>query len=371
MPIKLSVETYGKKDVFAFDPRDLVKNFAAYTGRHERTEQQINDMVQSLLVEGQLQPFLYRKGEKGQPIPVSGHTRILAALRIIERKLQDKDVTKPAYGPKNPFLVYGMLRPNIDALEALLLTFRENSDDTRTPPNDLDVAYLIKELSEVHQLKDVEIAQRMRRPASYVSKHRRLLGLDDEHQAQVRQGEMRFDTALAVTDVAAKDRKRVVEKAKEATGGKITAASVKTAARELGAETAGKTATARTDAEWKKWLAVQSTNTGFHGDGRLVKVYRGILAWREGSIDDVELRDRFAELEAGPKVEAPKWDGDNRGHGLLVSALRLRKQGAEFADLCDYVRILNRVRCSPELSSKECREIAEKAVQGPAAEEAA
>ena len=84
MPIKLSVETHGKKDVFAFDPRDLVKNFGAYTGRKERTDAQIDAMVETLLADGQIEPFLYRKGFDGEPIPITGHTRILAAVRIAE-----------------------------------------------------------------------------------------------------------------------------------------------------------------------------------------------------------------------------------------------------------------------------------------------
>ena len=367
MPIKLSVQTYGKKDVFGFDPRDLVKNFAAFTGRKERTEESIEAMVLSLLAEGQEQPFTYRKGFKGAPVPITGHTRILAAARITERRLKGTagGQIEIQYGPKNPFIVHGMLRQCND-LEALLHTFRENDDETRTPPTPIDHANLIRVLGETHGLKDAEIAEKLRKPASWVSKHRRLLDLDTVTQQQTSQGDLKFDAALAATSVEPKRRQEVIQRAKDDGDGKVTAAGIKKAARDLKVETVGKTATARTDAEWKTWLRIQATGAAFHGDGRLVNVYRGILAWREGTLDDIELRDRFAVLEAGPKKEPVRWDGDNRGHGLLVSALRLREQGAEYADLQEYVAILNRVRCSPALSLAEVREIAAKAVRAPA-----
>ena len=49
MALKLSgVTTYGKTDVFRFDPRELVTRFAAYTGRKDRSPAAIDRMAASL-----------------------------------------------------------------------------------------------------------------------------------------------------------------------------------------------------------------------------------------------------------------------------------------------------------------------------------
>ena len=124
MALKLTgVTTHGKKDELGFNPLELVKNFSAFTGRKRRTDEAIQKMAESFLLNGQEQAFLYRKNFTGEPVPVTGHTRILAGAYITNNGMTDaKGVT---YSKKNPFVVYGTYK-QMNELEAVIHTFAEN-----------------------------------------------------------------------------------------------------------------------------------------------------------------------------------------------------------------------------------------------------
>src|SRR5471030_3056031 len=138
--IKLNVETYGKKDAIGFLPSDLIKYAPVFTGRKERTEVQIQKMVESLLTEGQLQDVVYRINFDRQPVLIAGMTRALAAARINELGLTDAAGNK--YSLMNPFILTGRcksIKQDRDGeLDALFLTWFENATETRTALNALD-----------------------------------------------------------------------------------------------------------------------------------------------------------------------------------------------------------------------------------------
>ena len=237
----LSTPTYGKQDAPKFRASDLIPNFAAYTGRAQRTEQQIEDMVTSLLNHGQEQAFLFRKGFQDQAIPVTGHTRILAADRITKRRLRGTagGAVEVQFGPETPFLLMGTYR-QMNEFEALIHTFTENDPDSRTPLNDMDYAFLIRTMNESFGVPDAEIATKLKKPASWVSTHRTLLNLEPEIQDKVRTGEMPFSHAQAIAKVAPEDRSTVLTKM-ATEGGKVTAERITQTAVAVGAKRKGST----------------------------------------------------------------------------------------------------------------------------------
>ena len=230
-----TVNTFGKSDTFKFNPLDLISRFSTFTGRKVRTVEAISKMADSLLLHGQEQDFIYRKGHDGDPVPVTGHTRILAAAKITSEKMTGSNGVQ--YSPENPFVVRGAFRA-MNELEAVIHTFVENDDETRTPLNDLDVAFMIRVLDENFGLTDGEIATKLGKQASFISTHRALLEADPATQAKVANGELNFSQAQAVLKVEPAKREEVL--AKTAKKGKVTAAAISATAAEVGATVKGK-----------------------------------------------------------------------------------------------------------------------------------
>lgn len=257
--LKLSgVTTLGKVDTLKFNPTELVPNFAAFTGRKARTEAQIEAMAASLLLNGQIENFLYRKGFKSEPIPVTGHTRILAAARITREGRTGANGVK--YSLENPFVVRGDFR-QLNEVEAMFVTFAENDEDTRTKLNDVDIALFIRTVSDTTKLTDSEIATKLGKLPAWVSTHRTILDLDPDSQDAIASGEVKMGAVANLAAIEPAKRAAARAKAKE-NGGKVTAPALAKAAAELGAET--NKVLKRTDAEAKAWLngAIERTPAG-------------------------------------------------------------------------------------------------------------
>jgi len=298
MAAKFSIDVQGKRDCWAFDPFDI--EFSKFTGRQERSDEQIDAMVQSLLAYGQEQPIKVRKGFDGKPIAVSGHTRILAARRITERKLSGTVGGKEEvqFSPDNPFVVYGVLGQMND-LEAAVHTFVENDGDSRTPLNPVDVAFTIRTFGEVVGLKDSEIAEKLHKPAQWVSDHRKILDLDSGTQEQVRSGSIGLAAAKTAAKIDPAQRPAAIEKAKQSgkgrgrAKGKVSAASLASAARSLGANTASPLK--RTDSDFKVWVAQRIAQYS-ETTGAKLDFLRAIQGFRAGTASDAELTRRFEAL---------------------------------------------------------------------------
>jgi ParB-like chromosome segregation protein Spo0J len=296
MALKLTgVTTHGKKDELGFNPLELVPNFSAFTGRKERTEDAIQKMIASFLLHGQEQAFLYRKGFAGNPIPVTGHTRILAAARITSEGMTDAKGN--TYSPDNPFVVYGTYR-QMNELEAVIHTFVENDPDSRTPINDVDIAFLIRTLSENYGITDADIASKLGKPASFVSNHRKVLDLDPETQAALAAGTIKFDAAInTVLKIEPAKRKAAIASAQAASpNGRASASAIAKAASDLGATVAAPLK--RTDADVKRWIdkTIEATPVG-----AAQAFLFAVKDFRAGIISEIELDAKFAALS---EVEA-------------------------------------------------------------------
>jgi hypothetical protein len=300
MALKLANKTSGKKDEYGFLPSELIPRFAAFTGRKERTPEQIKAIAESFLLNGQEQAFTYRKSFDGYAIPITGHTRILAGQYITDNGLTDNKGIQ--YGPENPFIVYGTYR-QMNELEAVIHTFVENDPDTRTPPNDVDIAFLIRTLGENFGITDALIAEKLGKPASWVSNHRKLLDLDADTQNEIIAGTVKFNGALTAAAIDPKIRKQAIAKAKADGGGKASASGIATAARELtaAAGTAPTKALSRTDAEFKAWVkeAIEANAVG----PKQAFLF-AIRDFRAGTINAAELTAVFDAISDEVAVEA-------------------------------------------------------------------
>ena len=296
--IKFSTPTYGKKDAPGFLPADLKKNFAAYTGRQTRTDEQIEEMVQSLLAGGQKVPITVRRGDNDEAIPVTGHTRILAADIINKKKLKGyrMDVatgkqTDMQYGPDNPLILNGVFQP-MNAIDAIFASFVENAD--RNALTDTDYALFIQVASESTGMTDADIAKKLGKPASFISNRRKILELDVDSQRALASGDIKFDAVHTVKKIASKDRKAVLAKAKaDAPKGRVTAAGIARAASAIGAAVAGPLK--RTDADMKAYIDKSIEETVV---GPLQKFFFGLKDFRAGTITELELdelRDALSE----------------------------------------------------------------------------
>lgn len=267
MALKLEgVTLYGKRDVYLFNPCELVPRFSAFTGRKERSEEAVDAMVASLLLHGQEQAFLYRKGQDGGPIPVSGHTRILAGAKITEQSMG-------MYSPKQPFLLRGEFR-QMNAEESLFHCYAENSEDSRTPLNDVDLAYFIRTVSETLGLNDAQIAAKMGKTPNWVSRHRKVLDLDAKTQEALANGTVKMEAVHTL-------RKLPAEKRAEA----IKNGIAKTA------RAAGVLAP-RSDADFKGWMRATAQTVPARGRAFL----SAILDYRAGKISDLELTEMYLKL---------------------------------------------------------------------------
>jgi hypothetical protein len=297
--IKLTVPTFGKKDALGFRASDLLANLPAFTGRKDRTEEQIQNMVTSLLTEGQIEDVVYRINFDRKPVLVAGVTRALAAERITKQGLTDaKGFT---YNEENPFILTGRCKNFKQGkegdLEALFVTWFENSAATRTPMTEVDQAEFINVLSENFGLNDTQIAEKLRLKTQRVAALKRILLLDSTTQAKLAAGEISFDTAMTAVEIAPEAREAAFATAKTTKAGKVTAAGLAAAAREQGAKTSK--SLKRSAKEENAWLkkAIETTAVG-----PVQSFLFAFVDFKKGVITEADLDAALANL-SGEEVE--------------------------------------------------------------------
>lgn len=237
--IKLNVPTYGKTDSIKLNPADLLETLPEFTGRADRTEEQIQAKVVSLLAVGQIHPVLYRVNDERKPVLITGVTRAIAADRITKQGLTDANGV--TYGPENPFTLKAECksaagnRP-LSPLEALLLTFQENNGDNSSPMVLADEIAFVNILSaEPHNLTVQQISDKLHKDLAWVGNRLKVNALDPTTMKQLIDGEIKLDTAVTLTKLTDPKQRAAAVAGALAAEGKVTAAGVAEAARNLGA----------------------------------------------------------------------------------------------------------------------------------------
>jgi hypothetical protein len=285
--IKLNVATFGKKDAIGFLPADLIANAPKFTGRKERTEESIAAMVTSLLTEGQIQDIVYRIGFDRKPILIAGMTRALAGDRINKQGLTD--AAGNMYSETNPFVLTGRCK-NVNELDALFATFRENDGDTRTPLTMSDEVAFVNVLNTNFNLTAQEISEKLRKNLAWVTNRLKVVSLDAATMEKLNSGEIKLDTAVTLTEIDPEKREAVVAAA-VAADGKLTAAGVAEAARQTGAQT-GKTLK-RTEKQVKDWTKAKANEAPV---GPVKDFLFALLDYRQGTNSTEDLNAAYEAL---------------------------------------------------------------------------
>jgi hypothetical protein len=291
--IKLNVDTYGKIDAIKLNPADLLATLPEFTGRVDRTEEQIQAKVDSLLKVGQIHSVLYRLNEDREPVLITGVTRTLAAQRITEQGLTDANGV--TYGKKNPFVLKGELKSAkgnkpLSYLDALFLTFAENNGDLIAPVTMEDeIAFVV--FLTAQGLSAQQISDGLSKNLAWVTKRLSADTLDADSKAKLNAGEISLDTAVTLTNIKPEKRAAAVEAAQKADG-KVTNAGLAEAARQLGASTK---VTKRSEKQKNEWLKSAIENTAV---GPLQSFLFAQSDFNKGIISVDEMNAALATLEA-------------------------------------------------------------------------
>ena len=270
MSVKFTNLEVKKGDSFKFRPEDL--KFSSFVGRrHGASPESIEKMITSLLLPGgQLQDVGVRKGPNGEPLVIFGHTRVLAARAINERKLTPET-----------FLIRGTYF-NVNEEEAAIMTIQENDGDTRTPISCIDLAYLVRELETKFGYTNQQIADKLGKQATQMCLYRRLLGLESKIQEHISHKNLSLETALSLVNVAPEERATVLEMAEES-GRKVTASQIAKVAKEAGAATSQ--SFKRGVGELRKVLGEAKDSE----DKQLARISLGILEYLNGQSEPDDL----------------------------------------------------------------------------------
>jgi uncharacterized protein with PIN domain len=291
--IKLNVSTYGKKDALGFLPADLLANLPKFTGRKDRTEEQIEAMVVSLLEEGQINDLTYRISFDRKPILITGVTRTLAADRINKEGLTDSKGR--TYSNEEPFILSAVCK-NVSELDALFQTFRENDGDTRTSMTKTDEIEFVTVLNQNYGLTVQQISEKLRKDLAWVTNRLKVVSLDAATLAKLDSGEIKLDTAVALTDIEPEFRAAAVDAANTADG-KVTAAGVAEAARKLGAKT-GK-AIKRSEKQVKDWMKAKINEAP---ESPAAVLLTALLSYRAGIATLDDLDEAYAAVQTTTEV---------------------------------------------------------------------
>jgi ParB family transcriptional regulator, chromosome partitioning protein len=290
MPVQFNTETeVTKTDVFRLPADELL--FSDFTGRHfEPSEDSLESLIQSILKDGQLEPVCVRKDKDDKPIIVFGHRRVRAIRLINERGLAD------------PPLPVQAVYKRVNAEEAALLTLLENEERQAVSP--IDLAYMIRQLQDRYGYSDKDLAEKLHKKQSEISKYKKLLDLDSKSQKAIVAGDLNLHSALTLLGVAEESRETVVQLAKEETAKqkennktksrngqvpKATARAIADVARKTGAATKSHT---RTMGELK---ALLSERIHDYNNNEKTTVGRGqwmlctaLMEWIAGKDSDLE-----------------------------------------------------------------------------------
>ena len=130
----------------------------------------VDDLADSIMANGLLQPIVARRADNGHLVVVAGHRRLTAIKRL---QWTDVDV-----------IVRAPMRPD-EVIAAMLI---ENGQRADLDP--IEEARGIKRLATIHKLTDIAVARKIGRSQPYVSGRLALLDLTPEQQDEIRAGQM-------------------------------------------------------------------------------------------------------------------------------------------------------------------------------------
>lgn len=192
MAVEWAVE-HKRSNTYLFLPEDIQLD-PDRNGRHDIPP--IDDMVASLLRFGQRTPVEIRRGEKGQPILVAGHTRWRAARHINAKKLAEV--------PFQLECVYARVNAQTGFMHAIIENHHRNDC---TP---MDDAHNIQKLMNCGQTEE-QIAEVYNKDAAWVRTRIKLLELEPEVQKAVAEKRVKPTAAKHLAKLSAAAQRDAVK----------------------------------------------------------------------------------------------------------------------------------------------------------------
>jgi ParB/RepB/Spo0J family partition protein len=161
----------------------------------------VDDLVESFLAIGQIQPIEVRHDENRRLRLTVGFRRWLAAKTINEAKLTEE-----------PFKLRYLVKER-DPMDAFLANLRENADREGLSP--MDYANIASDLMQRFGKSQVETAKILKRSKAWLSLTLGLLELESDIQRKVHTGEIAASTAYDLVKVPVEHRTELLEAIQE------------------------------------------------------------------------------------------------------------------------------------------------------------
>lgn len=299
-----------RRNLYAIDPA-LIEANPADNSRRFPSPQPLDDLVHSLLEEGQLEPCRIRRMPDGSLRLTIGFRRYDAIRQINAAGLA------PVKLP--------VICDIVDATDERAFSMCLAENIQRDGLSVIDLAYSIDRLHREFQRSFGDIAKRMGKSAGWVSQTRRLLELPREIQLAVHRGEMSASAAYETLGLPVEQQKlaaqRVRAQAKAAKSAAETEAesaepepeqeqevpaprSKPTVTRQevrrakRGEEIAESAATAKTRKEIVRfWTEI--SESAVEDEQELASLAKEVIRWTEGRITDRQLINRLLKALGG------------------------------------------------------------------------
>ena len=192
MPQILDVKGAARANSYMLPPEALLPGDNA----RRVPDQDVEDMIQEILLRGQMKPITIQWNSENQLEIVDGHRRHLAVQRINERKL----TTEPLKLRCEPFKGE---REDAFAAAVAIQTHQKDLDP-------MDRAYDIERLEKAGKTRK-EIAQILNISEPLISRALKLTKLPKAIQRKVSRGEIASETAYELADMKPEDRDKAME----------------------------------------------------------------------------------------------------------------------------------------------------------------
>ena len=201
---------HTRRNTYLFAPEDITIN-PEMNGRHDLPD--IEWLIESMVKYGQRTPVQVGN-DGGAPVLLAGHCRWRSAIEINKRKLTPE-----------PFKLSCVFYKATSELDSYLATISENYD--RNAPKPIDEAHQIA-LLERYGMSLEDMAKKVyRQDLKWVKDRLALIGLCDEAQKAVADGDIKkISAAVALAKLSKTAQRERLKIAKES-GEKLTAANLK------------------------------------------------------------------------------------------------------------------------------------------------
>jgi ParB/RepB/Spo0J family partition protein len=194
----VNAEGASRGEIFMIPPGEIIVEDAA-NGRRYGTGN-LDDLIESILAKGQLEPVEVRRDDQGRPVLNLGYRRVGAIRAINEAGLAPE-----------PMRVACLIRDR-DPLEAFGANVEENCQ--RNDLSAIDYAFIIERYQDGFELTQEEIGKRLRKSQTWVSQTVSLLVLPADVQKQIHAGRIPAAEGYRLAQMPKAQRLAEIERAR-------------------------------------------------------------------------------------------------------------------------------------------------------------